>query len=300
MNLQSYREVVARWVRREGLLGWVYAINQLWMAVLRRMTPLQKDCVNIFEREWDVCIILDACRADAMLEVEPECEFLSDGDEIWSVGSTSSEWMRSTFTTQFHDAIGETAYVTANPHSALLDWDRFAHVEPVYEYGWDNGLDTVPAEQVTDAAIEVARQDIADRLVVHYMQPHFPSVPRPIGHGEGFENVWKGLMIGRRSRDVVWDSYLENLRYVLDAVHLLLENVSGAVVITADHGNAMGEWWVYEHPVGIPLRSVRSVPWYRTTADDQRGYHPEMSLYTGGSIPEETVDEQLSRLGCLP
>jgi hypothetical protein len=53
-------------------------------------------------------IILDACRADAMLEVEPECVFLRVGEEIWSVGSSSSEWMRKTFITEFHDAIGET------------------------------------------------------------------------------------------------------------------------------------------------------------------------------------------------
>ena len=124
-----------------------------------------------------------------MLEVEPECEFLSAGDEIWSVGSTSSEWMRSTVATEFHDAIGETAYVTANPHSALLDWDRFAPVEPVYEYGWENGLNTVYAEQVTDAAIEVARQGMADRLVVHSMQPHFPGVPKHTDEGEPVQQV---------------------------------------------------------------------------------------------------------------
>jgi hypothetical protein len=176
-----------------------------------------------------------------MLEVEPDCEFLKAGDEIWSVKSTSGVWMRSTFTTEFHDSIGVTTYVTANSHCAL-DWDRFAHVEHANEYGRNNGLNTVPAEQVTDAAIDVARQDVADRLVVHYMQPHFSSLPRPIGHGEGFEHVCKSLMIGKRSCNVEWDSYQDNLQSTIDAVQLLLENVSRAVVITVNHGVGIREW----------------------------------------------------------
>jgi hypothetical protein len=150
--------------------------------------------------------------------------------------------------------------VTANPHSALLDWDRFAHVEPVYEYGWDYGLNAVPAGQVTDAAIEVARQGMADKLVVHCMQSHFLSVRIPIGHSEGFENVWKGLMIGRRSRDMMYDSYLENLQYAIDAVHLLLEKVSGAVVIIANHENAVGDGGSLSTPFACHSSPLRSVP----------------------------------------
>ena len=72
----------------------MYPIPQLWMAVLRRMAPLHRDGVKILFRAWGVHIILDASRADAMLEVEPECVFLRVGEEIWSVGSSSSEWMR--------------------------------------------------------------------------------------------------------------------------------------------------------------------------------------------------------------
>jgi hypothetical protein len=38
----------------------------------------------------------------------------------------------------------------------------------------------------------------------------------------------------------VWEAYLDNLRYVLDNIEELLQNVDGKVVISADHGELFG------------------------------------------------------------
>ncbi|MDL0134392.1 hypothetical protein PNQ27_10875, partial [Halobacterium salinarum] len=72
---------------------------------------------NIFERDWDALIILDACRADALREVSDEYEFLTVDNTITSVGSTSFEWMNHTFDTAYRDDIENTSYITGNGYT---------------------------------------------------------------------------------------------------------------------------------------------------------------------------------------
>jgi hypothetical protein len=134
-------------------------------------------------------------------------------------------------------------------------------------------------------------------MIVHYMQPHFPSIPRPLAHGNKYDNVWKGLMIGRGNKEELQESYIANLRYVLNEVADLLENVDAdRVAITADHGNGIGEWGVYEHPVGIPLDCVKTVPWYVTDAADERTRRPSVDRNVEAG---DSVDDRLRSLGYL-
>ena len=42
---------------------------------------------NIFTSDWDLCIVLDACRYDLLLEVAGEYSFLSDPTSKISVDS---------------------------------------------------------------------------------------------------------------------------------------------------------------------------------------------------------------------
>jgi hypothetical protein len=43
--------------------------------------------------------------------------------------------------------------------------------------GWDDETGTVRAETMTEAALEAAEQFPHKRIIVHYMQPHYPFVP---------------------------------------------------------------------------------------------------------------------------
>ena len=270
------------------------------MGILRRTAPLFEEGTNVYEKDWDLLIILDACRVDAMEEVVDEYLFLNEPDTHRSTASTSGEWMRTTFTQELYDEIQNTVYVTANQHSMEIKDEPFLGFEDVYEYGWDAEHGTVLAETVTNIAIDAGREyaDSRDRMIVHYMQPHFPSIPKPIGHGNKFDNVWKGLMIGRNNKEEVWKSYIANLRYVLDQVEVLLDNIDAQnVVISADHGNGIGEWGVYEHPVGIPTASVKTVPWYITTASDEETYDPEEIGVR--EVSDESTEQRLKSLGYL-
>lgn len=255
--------------------------------VLHRLGKYDRRGKSIFASEWDVLIILDACRVDALSTVAAEYQFLpSSISSIRSVASTSKTWMDQTFTDEYAPAISQTAYVTANPYSRIqIDRNDIALADEVWDYGWDSDLGTVPPCHVTDRAISVAREHDPDRLLVHYMQPHFPSIPEPLGaemdldtFGNTMLSVWNRLWENDLDRSTAWESYIENLRYVLNDIRLLLNNINGSrVILTADHGNAFGEWGQYGHPTGVPIGVLRDVPWVETTASDEGRYTPSLN-----------------------
>jgi hypothetical protein len=266
--------------------------------------PLAGD--PVYDEDWDCLVVLDACRADLWNEVAPDTDAFGPADTRVSVAGTSTEWLSKTFDDADPDTLADTAYVTGNPYSAShVDGDAFAVFDEVWRYGWDDDLGTIPARPVTDRAIATGRERAAeyDRLVVHYMQPHFPCVPAPDADegialddfGDRPLSVWEELRFGQRTHEEVWDLYRQNLEYVLEEVALLLENLDAdRVVVTADHGNAMGEGYLYGHVAKVAHRGVREVPWYETHATDE-GTHEPGAYERGGR--EEDVSERLQALG---
>jgi len=80
---------------------------------------------------------------------------------------------------------------------------------------------------------------------------------------------------------------------------LLLRNLDAeTVIISADHGNAVGEWGVYGHPVGFPHPAVKRVPWVETEANDSHGHTPKIQS-TASSEVETKAKERLRDLGYL-
>jgi len=260
---------------------------------------------NVYDREWDLLVILDACRADLMAEVAGEYDWIpGDPETATSVGGTSTEWLDRTFAGLPDEILSNTAYVTGNPYSeSHLDVDRMGLVDEVWRYAWDDELGTIPARPLTDRAIETCREGEYDRVIVHYMQPHFPCVPceDPGGgmdldsFGEDPVSVWEELRFGRRTRADVWGDYLENLRYVLGEVDLLLSNVDGRVAVTADHGNAMGEWHLYGHVERVALPALREVPWVEVEATDGGTHDP--AAYDRQRAADDDVTDRLEALG---
>jgi len=242
---------------------------------------------NVYDREWDVLVVLDACRPGALKAVAPDVEFIENVGRMRSVGSCSSEWMENTFDpTTREDSVARTAVVTGNTWTdRYLDADAFDALDEVWKYAWDEDLGTVPADAVTDRAIATAREGDHDRLVVHYMQPHHPFVGEPLEGDSGMARTsrersacspWVLLRRGEADPDRVWDAYLANLEYALASVGTLLENVDGRVAVTADHGNLFGEWGLYGHPMYVPVPALLSVPWCETTAIDRGNHEPAL------------------------
>jgi len=62
---------------------------------------------------------------------------------------------------------------------------------------------------------------------------------------------------------------------VLNDVSLLVENIDASkMVISADHGNAFGEWGIYGHPGRTPLPCLTEVPWTEVSTTDSETYEP--------------------------
>jgi hypothetical protein len=297
---------VARNLRHRG----VDAVRELASLVAYSLQSTT-DPDPVLDADWDVLVVLDACRADLFAEVAADADhdFLpADPGSRTSPASSSVEWLETVFGGASDGALADLAYVTGNPYSASkIDHDRFHSVEEVWRYAWDDDLGTIPPRPVTDAAVRTGREAVADRMVVHYMQPHFPSVVEREQRSDGVEldafgddemSVWDDLRFGRRSEADAWQTYRENLEYVLDDLAVLFENLDAErVVVTADHGNAFGERHVYGHPGGVDLPVLREVPWFETTATDTRSHEPDAAGRDDTGDDGDVVEERLEDLG---
>lgn len=266
--------------------------------------------MNVYESDWDALIVLDGCRVDALETVADEYEFIDHVDSIWSVGSASHEWLTKTFTNEYISDIRRTAFVVTNVFSSSLlengdtppgryktpfdiaDWQTvdskdFGYIEFLKDYfdpytaQWD-----VPelrsAEYTTERAIVAGREQNFDKLVIMYYQPHRPFIVEALETGKVSEAMYypfESYKKGDLSFDELWEKYLDNLRYGLDNVGELLENLDAEkVIITADHGELMGEFGLFGHKEGFPHPKLKKVPWVETRAADNSTINPETEV----------------------
>lgn len=316
MSVYHWISNTASRIRNDGTAGLLDSFYKIYMGAWRVSGSRLPLGTNVFEREWDMLVILDGCRTDLMRSVGTEYDSFSTVDQFQSVGSSSREWLAKTFTQDYREEIERTAYVSANPYTEeilfgdsgetrspfnpanwpTVDPEAFVTIEDV-SMQWDDKLGTVPPQSVTDAAIEVGREYSPDRLIVHYMQPHQPFITKNRKESEWRgANCWEALRQGDVDRDTIWRAYRENVRVVLDDVETLLKNVDAErTVLTADHGNAVGEWGIYGHPNGFLHPAVKCVPWVETTAVDSGEYQPDWET----DETELTVERRLEDLGYL-
>ena len=287
-------------------------MSRLGTAYLRALQAVGRRLdsgTNVFERDWDVLIVLDACRADLLQSVATDSELLDDVGSMRSVGSCSSEWLEETF--NGHPETARTAMVTGNTWTdRYVEADAFAALDEVWKYAWNEELGTVPPSAVTDRAIATARGRAPDRLVVHYMQPHHPFIADPIADDEGLARTsahsdtvspWVLLRRGEITTEQVWNAYEATLRHVLPEVATLVTNVDGQVAITADHGNLFGEGGLYGHPMHTPVPALLTVPWATTTGGGARSHDPTLDppepLPVSRVYGAESDRERLDALG---
>lgn len=159
---------------------------------------------------------------------------------------------------------------------------RFSYLEEVWKYEWDTERGTILPDRITDAAIRFLKTGRAKRTIIHYMQPHFPSVPEPIAEGIDIErfgsewqSVWDLIQSGNITEEDARDSYRLNLEFVLQSIKKLLSNIDkDKVILSADHANAFAEWGLYGHPINKPAPVIRRVPWISVEAKGNNEYTP--------------------------
>ena len=220
--------------------------------------------------EWDNLIILDACRYDLLRERNP---FDAEVQKVTSNASHTTDFLQRNLCGDQYD----TVYITASPQVSGHE-SRFYKVYHVWETKWDDKLRTVRPEDVTEAALKASDNHPNRRLIVHYMQPHYPFIG-PTGQKlathatftgglkeREYLSVWELLSSGKISVEKVRLAYEENLDIVTDEVKQLVQRLDGKTVITSDHGNLLGErvspipLKLYGHPPNLPAKGLIEVP----------------------------------------
>lgn len=252
----------------------------------------QKELIH--ERDWDWLLILDACRYDTF---EAVYETYLDGElqEVRSPASQTVEWLSKTWPATY-----EITYVSARPNinsdgirgnkparkevkdvadaePDYLPVDHFAEIVDVWDVGYDEAIETVHPEAINDA-LRVAEPP----CVGHYGQPEFPwirgqqwadnrdvSIPdTPRTNMDPTEPAREPRFSRQRVQDLLDEegvkyAYKDNLEFVLGHVSNVVTDLSGTVVITADHGELMTG--PNGHPAGRDDHVLRAVPWFKVS-----------------------------------
>jgi hypothetical protein len=253
------------------------------------------------DRDWDNLIILDACRYDTFNKYN---KFDVEAKKVQSNASHTTDFLAKNLTGDMSD----TVYVTASPQVTKYE-SRFYDVVHVWQDNWDNELRTVPPLSVTKSAVEAFKKYREKKLIVHYMQPHYPFIGptgRDLDTHATFTgglrkrkhlSVWEMLSSGQVSESDVKAAYEENLEIVLEEARSLTTDLNGKTVVTSDHGNLFGERVsplpikLYGHPSNIPAENLISVPLVELPHDERRPISRDES-----NDLEHTHEEVESRL----
>lgn len=261
---------------------------------------------NFLEEDWDNLLILDACRYDLFTEV---AELPGETEYRISRGAATYEFVRANFAgKRLHD----TVYVGANTWFLKLqneidaevhDFIDLQHGEDEVEFAVEK-LDVPNPESVTTAARNTDERYPNKRLIIHYLQPHHPFIGSKgkdwfTHQSSSLTEVIDQTPDATRGR--VREAYRENLEMVLPEVEKLLESLSGRTVITADHGEMLGERHQYVptrdygHHEGIYNDALVKVPWHVVPDIERKEIVSEEPK--DRSVDPDTVDERLRDLG---
>jgi hypothetical protein len=297
------REQLSRGVRRGLETPSFYGreLNRLYYRRLYRR-EFNTDGIDIFTQEWDNLLLLDACRYDDFAALH---DLPGELESRVSRGSHTVEFLRGNVAGR--DLL-DTVYVTASPQFHVKDIDaKFHAVDNVWDSdGWDDSVGTVRPETMAERTIAAAERYPDKRLLVHFIQPHYPFVADPsLFAGSLLDSdtpdIWALLLRG--DGDVapatVRAAYRRNLKAVLPAVRRLLGTLEGMTVVSADHGNMFGERATpvpireWGHPPGVYTEELVRVPWL-THRNGRR--HIEADPPVEGATTDDVESDVESRL----
>lgn len=133
----------------------------------------------IHETDWEILVILDACRYDYFKNNYGEYLGVRRAklDKVKSEGSNTEEWLRKTFSDVFLD---DTVYFSANPFinskeiRSFPSKDHFDTVFDVWDWGWNNEYGTILPETLEESFLERGDEYRDKRFILHFEQPHAP------------------------------------------------------------------------------------------------------------------------------
>lgn len=225
--------------------------------------------------DWDVLVVLDACRPDVLREVTSW-----PVETVVSPASCTPEWLEVTCA----EGLFEGGHVlTGNPqYEDVASRTGAATIEHHWRTSWNDRLQTTLPEPILDRTSELLETDSAP-VIAHLQQPHWPYVARLDGDWElayddlgpwpargGSEEI-VSLQVAmerghidtslaysayRAATESIWETLVPYLSRWLDE--------GKTAVVTADHGETFGrlrDVGFYEHPCGCHIDPLTTVPW---------------------------------------
>lgn len=219
---------------------------------------------------WRTLIILDACRYDVFREVFTKkfSRAFSETDYSLTPAESPATWTIPWLAEVFgHGDWSDTMYITANPTYTRLGnfnpFEVFGEVVEVWRDYWSEELGTVHPSYVEQAFHEVfnkLNQGIK-RYVVHFLQPHYPYLTRTFGYRpEESQVFWRNVRDGLIPLDQVIAAYTENLEIALCYAVKIAMSAPKPVVLTSDHGELFGEFFLFTHNKWIRAPPLVIVP----------------------------------------
>jgi hypothetical protein len=274
---------------------------RVWKTLLQKLSSPRKatQLNKLSEIDWDILVVLDACRADVLEQVVdwPTTTAVSPA-------GCTAEWLGKVAAS----GVFEGAHVVSgNPQYERVDVNLGCKtVEPYWEEEWDKSLQTVLPEPVLDRATEVF--DTGDSPVVaHLEQPHWPYIAKlggswelaypetgpwtPDGTSEEVVSFQVAMQRGYIDRKQAYSAYRASVASVWSTLVRYIQRwytASGTVVVTADHGETFGrlrDLKLYEHPCFCHVSPLATVPFVE--------FRPRMT--SAGQT--DSVQERLQALG---
>jgi len=205
--------------------------------------------VKVMEEEWDVLILLDAMRYDVF---EMFNDIKGKLTKVESLNSGTWFWIKDNFDKEYPDLI----YVSGNPmvskfKLSKIERDKLFEIVEAWDWCWNPKNNGVNPECVTRTAVGVIKDNPNKRILVHYLQPHFPWINKPeanIGRGlllEWTENkekkhlhqmndlerdkfvgiIWDYVKRGKVSVEDCREGYIGNVVLILEEVRNLLKEI---------------------------------------------------------------------------
>jgi len=216
---------------------------------------------------WDWLLICDAGRCDWFEQLY--AEFLPETvspERVRNGGiGYTADWMTSMFPDWYPGLFVHGGQPVHSMQGG--EWDERDHFEtvPSYtEFDWDAEYNTCPPKLVSD----VVRKYLTDHDcgVVRFLQPHppFREMPdRTKGRDTRMQRTANAVRAGELSLETVVNAYRDNYEWVLaEGVADLLPDLDGTVVVTADHGECLGDCGQWFHGrTHDPHEHLVTVPW---------------------------------------
>lgn len=288
------------------------ARNRINRPVQQRLNPY--DSINsVVEHDWDTLVVLDACRADLFYEALTTND-ISNREENWTTkmsnASATPEWLQQNFT----DSHGDIVYVSGNPMVTRKRPNSFHRLIESWRDGYSAESSIISPKAVTKDALKAHSNFQDKRIIVHYMQPHYPFIGRQDLNYADYDfsdvgldaqsdeaeitSVWDAYQLGKVDGQDVWEAYKSNLETVFREVEELVNKTDTKTVITSDHGNMLGgrSWPVplelYGHPRDYRTKKLLHVPWVEIEGNRKE-------IVTGNTSDTSIDEDVASRLSDL-